>query len=109
MDSLSDYQINLGMQISLVVLGIPLFCWLSLIFMIPLEILLPIYAIELGESPSYLDINNNKMLVVWSLWILIPFAFIFAIFGEIFLIPSFFFGVISFWAFVYEGLSIYIL
>ena len=73
-----------------------------------MEIILPIYAMNLGDSPSYMDVNIDKMWVVLTLWILLPFAFITALFAEIFLIPIFVAGVSTFWGFALYGLSLYV-
>ena len=75
---------------------VPIYCWFTLFFSIPLLIVESFYAIVIGSVINFdLTGATNDAFAFWiliGLIISIPFAMFMAIFGEIILIPSFLIG-----------------
>ena len=78
---------------------VPIYCWYSLFFSIPLAIVESVYALYFIKDFGFDFTSATKLNFLFYLWICvgliisIPFAQFMAIFGEIILIPSFFIGI----------------
>ena len=86
-------------MISWVLVLIPVYCWIAVFFSIPLFVIEPIIAyVAYYYGGTYTGSNNASyvLILVTVLWACIPLADFMAIFGEIFLIPSFLFGLPGF-------------
>ena len=74
---------------------VPIYCWFTLFFSIPLLIVESFYAIVIGSVINFDLTGATNAFAFWiliGLIISIPFAMFMAIFGEIILIPSFLIG-----------------
>ena len=86
-------------MISWVLVLIPVYCWIAVFFSIPLFFIEPIIAyVAYYYGGTYTGSNNASyvLILVTVLWACIPLADFMAIFGEIFLIPSFLLGLPGF-------------
>ena len=96
----SSSNIILGLEIylgvSVIMVAVPIYSWLSLFFGIPMffiEPLIAIYCYTTGGSYTFYYTDKTFYLWVSTIsWVILPLCWFLSIFGEIILIPSFFLG-----------------